>query len=274
MGYTQSTVSQQIAILERSVGGPVFDRPGGPRAVRLTPLGDLVLERGRHLLRGADDLSNAVERFRAGGGRIDIGTLQSVSTVILPALVSRLKEEYPDCDVALSEEEAETRGWATSTSVLRRRHRRRRRLGEAPRRSVRAGGGPGRLPGRDGAGAAPQGESDGGLARDLRPAADGASAEGGRRAAPGRVPEREQRGAAVDGAARGGLRDPSAARGPRRGRGTPGCGSTHLIPHRSARSSCTRPGTDRCRRSRPGDRARPGDRGRALTPPFWRPDAI
>jgi DNA-binding transcriptional LysR family regulator len=32
-GYTQSSLSQQIAALERSVGGRVFDRPGGPRRV-------------------------------------------------------------------------------------------------------------------------------------------------------------------------------------------------------------------------------------------------
>lgn len=100
-------MSQQIAALERSVGGPVFDRPGGPRAVRLTPLGELVLDRGRRLLRGAEDLSNSVERMRAGGGRIDIGTFQSVSTVILPSLVSRLREEHPDCEVRLSEGEPE-----------------------------------------------------------------------------------------------------------------------------------------------------------------------
>lgn len=105
LGFTQSSVSQQVAALERTIGGAVFDRPGGPRAVRLTPLGELVLERGRRLLQGADELGNAVERFRAGGGRIDIGTLQSVSTVIMPALVSRLKAEFPDCEVTLSEEE-------------------------------------------------------------------------------------------------------------------------------------------------------------------------
>ena len=39
LGYTQSAVSQQIAALERTVGEKVFDRPGGPRAVELTPFG-------------------------------------------------------------------------------------------------------------------------------------------------------------------------------------------------------------------------------------------
>ena len=107
LSYTQSSVSQQIAALERSVGGPLFDRPGGPRAARLTPLGEVVLHRGRQLLRGADDLTNVVERFHAGDGRIDIGTFQSVSTVILPSLVSRLRDEYPDCEVRLSEGEPE-----------------------------------------------------------------------------------------------------------------------------------------------------------------------
>ena len=43
LGYTQSAVSQQIAALERIVGGPLFDRPGGPRPVALTPLGKLML---------------------------------------------------------------------------------------------------------------------------------------------------------------------------------------------------------------------------------------
>ncbi len=33
-------MSQQIAALEKSVGGAVFDRPGGPRPVRITPLGE------------------------------------------------------------------------------------------------------------------------------------------------------------------------------------------------------------------------------------------
>ncbi|MGX1912770.1 LysR family transcriptional regulator [Streptomyces phaeochromogenes] len=107
LGYTQSTVSQQIAALERAVGGAVFDRPGGPKRVRLTPLGSVVLDHGRELLAKAAALAHAVDRFKAGDGRIDIGTFQSVSNVILPSVVRRLRDEHPGCDIRLSEEEPE-----------------------------------------------------------------------------------------------------------------------------------------------------------------------
>ena len=63
--------------------------------MRLTPLGSVVLDQGRELLAKADALADAVDRFKAGGGRIDIGTFQSVSNVILPSLVSRLRDEHP-----------------------------------------------------------------------------------------------------------------------------------------------------------------------------------
>jgi DNA-binding transcriptional LysR family regulator len=107
LGYTQSTVSQQIAALEKSVGGAVFERPGGPRPVRITPLGEVVLAHGRELLGRAAALADAVDRFRAGNGRIDIGTFQSVSDLILPAVVRRLLDEHPGCEIRLSEVQPE-----------------------------------------------------------------------------------------------------------------------------------------------------------------------
>lgn len=105
LGYTQSTVSQQIAALERAIGGLVFDRPGGPKPVQLTPLGAVVLEQGRDLLAKAERLADAIDRFNAGDDRIDIGTFQSVSNVILPTVVRQLREEHPSSDIRLSEEE-------------------------------------------------------------------------------------------------------------------------------------------------------------------------
>ncbi|WP_067536765.1 LysR family transcriptional regulator [Nocardia crassostreae] len=102
LGYTQSSVSQQIAALEKAVGGTVFDRPGGPRPVRITPLGEVVLAHGRGLLAKAEALADAVDRFRAGNGRIDIGTFQGATNLILPDVVRRLLDEHPGCDIRLS----------------------------------------------------------------------------------------------------------------------------------------------------------------------------
>src|SRR3954471_12435643 len=107
LGYTQSSVSQQIAALEKAVGGAVFDRPGGPKPVRITPLGALVLTHGRDLLAGARSMADAVDRFNAGDGRVDIGTFQSVSNVLLPPIVRRLRDEHPGCDIRLLEDESD-----------------------------------------------------------------------------------------------------------------------------------------------------------------------
>jgi DNA-binding transcriptional LysR family regulator len=105
LGYTQSAVSQQIAALERAIGGVVFDRPGGPKPVRITPLGKLVLGHARDLLDRAQATAEAIERFKAGEGRIDIGTFQSVSNVMLPQIVKQLRDEHPAVDLRVFEED-------------------------------------------------------------------------------------------------------------------------------------------------------------------------
>lgn len=106
LGYTQSAVSQQIAALERAIGGSVFDRPGGPRPVRITPLGKLMLTHARDILAKAKATAESLERFKAGeAGRVDIGTFQSVSNVLLPAIVSQIRTEHPEADIRLYEDE-------------------------------------------------------------------------------------------------------------------------------------------------------------------------
>jgi DNA-binding transcriptional LysR family regulator len=104
LGYTQSAVSQQIAGLERIVGAPVFDRPGGPRPVELTPLGGLLLEHARDVLRRVDATGDTVDRFLRGEtGRLLVGTFQSITTSILPTIVGRMRDESPDVDIRLIE---------------------------------------------------------------------------------------------------------------------------------------------------------------------------
>ncbi len=104
LGYTQSAVSQQIAALEKVLGAPVFDRPGGPRPVELTPLGRLLLDRTGRLLDTLDAMSQDVQRFRSGElGRIDIGTIQSTSTAMVPTILRKLLERRPGLDTRLVE---------------------------------------------------------------------------------------------------------------------------------------------------------------------------
>ena len=104
LGYTQSAISQQIATLERLVGGQVFDRPGGPRPVELTPLGHRLLDGARDLLGRVDALDAELDRFRQGDiGHVTVGTFQSMSATIVPLVVGRLRADHPDVEITLFE---------------------------------------------------------------------------------------------------------------------------------------------------------------------------
>jgi DNA-binding transcriptional LysR family regulator len=104
LGYTQSAVSQQIAALERIVGGSVFDRPGGPRPVELTALGELLLRHADDVLSHLGSLADELDRYRSGEvGRLDIGTFQSVSVELLPRIVGAIRSERPGLEIRLHE---------------------------------------------------------------------------------------------------------------------------------------------------------------------------
>ncbi len=104
LGYTQSAVSQQIASLERIVGEKVFDRPGGPRPVELTPIGAHLLEHGRLLLAQLDVIGDELDRFRSGDvGRLRVGTFQSISATILPLLVGPMRARHPNLEITVFE---------------------------------------------------------------------------------------------------------------------------------------------------------------------------
>ena len=104
LGYTQSAISQQIAALERVVGGKLFDRPGGPRPVELTPLGSEVLDAARDLLTRIESAGHRIDRFRSGEiGEITVGTFQSTSAAVLPLVIGRLRERFPGAEVRVFE---------------------------------------------------------------------------------------------------------------------------------------------------------------------------
>lgn len=104
LGYTQSAVSQQIAALEKAAGTPMFDRPGGPRPVRLTPAGAVLLEHAHTVLAALRTAAADIDAVARGDrGRLRVGLFQSVGTKILPGLLTRFAVERPDVEIVLHE---------------------------------------------------------------------------------------------------------------------------------------------------------------------------
>jgi DNA-binding transcriptional LysR family regulator len=104
LGYTQSAVSQQIGGLERMVGTPLFDRPGGPRPVALTEAGHAMVDHARGVLSRLGAAQAELAAISAGErGRIRVGTVQSVGTQVLPALLSQFREQRPGVEIVLRE---------------------------------------------------------------------------------------------------------------------------------------------------------------------------
>jgi DNA-binding transcriptional LysR family regulator len=96
LGFTQSAVSQQIAALERAVGDKVFDRPGGPRPVELTPVGEILVCHAETVLGQLQRAGDELRSLRAGEvGRLVVGTFQSVSVKVFPELIGRMRAERP-----------------------------------------------------------------------------------------------------------------------------------------------------------------------------------
>lgn len=110
LGFTQSAVSQQIATLERALGAPVFDRPGGPKPVELTPVGRVLAQHAETILRQVDAAADELAAVLAGrSGRLVIGSYQSVSVRVLPTVLGRLRAELPGIELRVVEDDDKDR---------------------------------------------------------------------------------------------------------------------------------------------------------------------
>jgi DNA-binding transcriptional LysR family regulator len=104
LGYTQSAVSQQVGTLERMVGTPLFERPGGPRPVRLTAAGEVLLTHARAVLARISSAATDLRALALGEqGELRVGTLPSVGTKILPRLLRTFRAEWPGIQIVLRE---------------------------------------------------------------------------------------------------------------------------------------------------------------------------
>ena len=104
LGYTQSAVSQQVGTLERMVGAPLFERPGGRRPVQLTTAGEMLLTHARAVIARVSAAAADLRALASGEqGELRVGTLPSVGTKILPGLLGTFRAEWPGVQIVLRE---------------------------------------------------------------------------------------------------------------------------------------------------------------------------
>lgn len=104
LGYTQSAVSQQVAALERIVGVKLLERPGGPRKVTLTQAGRMLLTHADAIMARLHAAEADLTALADGeAGPLRIGTYQSVGNRILPSVLRRFGEAWPQIEIELVE---------------------------------------------------------------------------------------------------------------------------------------------------------------------------
>ncbi len=106
LGYTQSAISQQIAVLERVTDLQLLERPGGRRAVTATEAGERLLRhasRATAAMRAAEADLNALAQGDAGTLRV--ATFQSVGVRVIPPVMRLYVERRPAIEVRLVEAE-------------------------------------------------------------------------------------------------------------------------------------------------------------------------
>src|SRR6266581_4733713 len=106
LGYAQSAVSQQIAMLERLVGEQLVVRPGGRRPISLTEAGELLLGHADAIVaRLAAAQADLAALAEGTAGALRVGTWQSTGARILPELLRRFRREWPQVEIQLVESE-------------------------------------------------------------------------------------------------------------------------------------------------------------------------
>lgn len=100
---TQSTLSAGLRELESLIGVTLVERTR--RVVRFTPLGTRIAEKAQRILREAEELADMA---RAAGkplaGELRMGVIPTIAPFLLPRLLPKLRQQWPDLKLYLREE--------------------------------------------------------------------------------------------------------------------------------------------------------------------------
>jgi LysR family hydrogen peroxide-inducible transcriptional activator len=103
---SQPTLSTQIRKLEEELGVALVER--APRRVMLTPAGRDAAERARRIVADVEEMREAARRSQnPEAGSVRLGIFPTLGPYLLPHVVSRVRERFPQLELLLIEEKTE-----------------------------------------------------------------------------------------------------------------------------------------------------------------------
>jgi LysR family hydrogen peroxide-inducible transcriptional activator len=100
---SQPSLSQQIQKLEQDLGVQLLDRLG--RRVKLTDAGDAFYERAAAVLDAVDDAKTCVQSsLDWQKGAITVGAIHTIAPYLLPEVVRRLIQRFPEAQITVEEQ--------------------------------------------------------------------------------------------------------------------------------------------------------------------------
>ena len=101
LGVSQSTVSETLMSLERTLGAELF-RKGG-RGIALTRSGEALLPYARRILALSGELFGKLARVTTGvKATLAVSAVESISTYVLPARLAALRDKWPSVSVEVA----------------------------------------------------------------------------------------------------------------------------------------------------------------------------
>lgn len=107
LGYTPSTISQHLSVLQRETGLKLFEKDG--RGIVPTPAARRLAEESESVMGELARLGGVVNDLRVGkSARLSIATFHSAAQAWLPRVGAALRRELPDLtlDIGLNEDES------------------------------------------------------------------------------------------------------------------------------------------------------------------------
>ena len=102
LNIAQPTLSKQILNLEKELGVKLFDRNTVPFSI--TPAGEYFIRQAQELLYQEDQIFRELERFKSGEkGRLSIGVSPFRNLYMMPQIIRRFREKYPDVQIVIHE---------------------------------------------------------------------------------------------------------------------------------------------------------------------------